>query len=172
MSLQCEVLFPTYVWSKPLTIDNSQLRVFSYQLKEISLGCVISNKGGWHSKDLVGGMCESLDNLVSCIDDTIQEIVLKTNLGSLEMSNAWININPPGSYNASHHHLGSVLSGVYYIDATANQGNIQFERKDNAEYHIPLDKVEHIRYTSTRASYAAKTYALHFSRLAKTQRSR
>jgi uncharacterized protein (TIGR02466 family) len=161
LSLQREVLFPTYVWSKPLTIDNSQLRVFSYQLKEISLGCVISNTGGGHRKDLVGGMCESLDALVTCIDDTIKEITVENNLGSLEMSNAWININPPGSYNASHHHLGSVLSGVYYIDATANQGNIQFERKDNAEYHIPLDKLNTSSYTSTITSYTAKTDMLY-----------
>jgi len=161
VALECSILFPTFVWSKTLNINNVELKDFSYYLKERSPGCVISNKGGWHSDDLVGGMCKALDDLVVSIDETIKEIANDNNLGSLEMSNAWININPPGSYNASHHHLGSVLSGVYYIDAKVNQGNIQFERKDNAEYHIPLDKLNTSSYTNTITSYTAKTDTLY-----------
>ena len=45
---------------------------------------------------------------------------------NLEIQNLWININVPGSYNELHNHVGSVLSGVYYVDASEGQGNIQY----------------------------------------------
>ena len=69
--------------------------------------------------------------------------------------------DPPGAYNDLHNHVGSVLSGVYYIEADPSQGNIQFERSDNADYHMPLDVAKHTYFTSTRASYASKTNALY-----------
>ncbi len=41
------------------------------------------------------------------------------------------------------------------------QGNIQFERSDNAEYHLPpyIEKANY--FNSTRATYAAKTGGLY-----------
>ena len=50
---------------------------------------------------------------------------------------------------------------MYYVDATPEQGNIQFERNDNAEYHIPTKVAKETYYTSTRATYAGKTNALY-----------
>ena len=66
-----------------------------------------------------------------------------------------------GSDNHLHNHVGSIFSGVYYIDAVPEQGNIQFERNDGAEYHIPSKIHKPTYYTSTRATYAAKTNALY-----------
>ena len=31
--------------------------------------------------------------------------------------NAWINITPPGKYHDVHKHIGSAISGVYYVQA-------------------------------------------------------
>ena len=42
-----------------------------------------------------------------------------------------------------------------------NQGNIQFERSDGAEYHMPDEPQQVTYYTSTRATYKAKTGALY-----------
>ena len=36
----------------------------------------------------------------------------------------WANINPPGGYNAPHIHPNSLFSGVYYIKAPKNSGNL------------------------------------------------
>ena len=48
-----------------------------------------------------------------------------------------------------------------HIHGEKMQGNIQFERNDGAEYHIP-DVVEKSTYfTSTMATYACKTGALY-----------
>ena len=81
-------------------------------------------------------------------------------LNDVELYNIWININPPGSYNHLHSHVGSVFSGVYYVDAV-NEHEEYVERNDGAEYHIPVDIKQATYYTSTRATYAAKTNALY-----------
>jgi uncharacterized protein (TIGR02466 family) len=80
---------------------------------------------------------------------------------SSDINNIWLNINPPGAYNHLHNHVGAVLSGVYYVEAGSNHGNIQFERSDGGEYHIPEYVNKETYYTSTRATYAAKTGALY-----------
>jgi uncharacterized protein (TIGR02466 family) len=36
----------------------------------------------------------------------------------------WANINPPGGYNAPHIHANSLFSGVYYIKAPENSGQL------------------------------------------------
>ena len=40
------------------------------------------------------------------------------------LGNMWANINPPGGYNAPHIHPNSLFSGVYYIKAPKNSGNL------------------------------------------------
>ena len=42
------------------------------------------------------------------------------------MGNMWANINPPGGYNMPHIHPNSHFSGVYYIKAPKDSGNISF----------------------------------------------
>jgi uncharacterized protein (TIGR02466 family) len=40
------------------------------------------------------------------------------------LGNMWANINPPGGYNAPHIHANSLFSGVYYIKAPKNSGEL------------------------------------------------
>jgi uncharacterized protein (TIGR02466 family) len=40
------------------------------------------------------------------------------------LGNMWANINPPGGYNAPHIHANSLFSGVYYIKAPENSGQL------------------------------------------------
>ena len=73
-------------------------------------------------------------------------------LNPITVYNIWININPPGSYNHEHHHMNSILSGVYYIDAHESQGNINFMRSDGAEYHLQeevINQVHHFNSSKT-----------------------
>ena len=60
-----------------------------------------------------------------------------------------------------HNHVGAVFSGVYYVEAGDDQGNIVFQRTDNAEYHIPKEVDQYTYYTSTQATYKCKTGALY-----------
>jgi uncharacterized protein (TIGR02466 family) len=162
MALHTELWFPSVIWSGMFVdIDNADLKNYAYQRKKEDMGVSVSNYNGWQSGPLQVGDNATIDYLKGVLDKEISNCAKQVGLAELEIYNMWININPPHSYNHLHNHVGSVLSGVYYIDARENQGNIQFERTDNAECFIPeyIDKVTY--FTSTRATYAAKTGAMY-----------
>jgi uncharacterized protein (TIGR02466 family) len=162
MPLHTELWFPSVVWSGIIHVcDNTELKKFAYQKKLQDKGVTVSNYGGWQSNSIVAGESQDVDNLVSHLDSEVESCCKQTGLPPLQLYNLWININPPGSYNHLHNHSGSVISGVYYVEAGEHQGNIQFERSDNAEYFLPT-QVEKITYfTSTRATYKSSTNALY-----------
>ena len=162
MAMHTELWFPSVVWSSVIhVVDNAEVKSFVYSLQETNQGRIVSNYNGFQSQDIKNGDCLAIDRLVKHLNEEINTCANQVGMKNLEIQNIWININPPSSYNHLHNHVGSVLSGVYYVDATPEQGNIQFERNDGAEYHIPLDIAQETYYTSTRATYAGKTNALY-----------
>jgi uncharacterized protein (TIGR02466 family) len=162
MAMHTELWFPQVVWSAMIhMVDNYELKNWAYDRKKNDIGRRISNYGGFQSSDIMSGQCKQVDKLIEHLDKEIRDISRQVALPQLEIKNIWLNINPPGSYNELHNHAGSVLSGVYYVEANERQGNIQFERSDNAEYHLP-EYMEKITYfNATRATYAAKSGALY-----------
>ena len=162
MSLHAEMWFPSVVWSGFFQdIDNFKLKKFAYDKKQNDTGVQISNYGGYQSNSLQGPEHPEIQKLVNRLDNEIADCSKQTGLPELQLYNLWININPPSSYNHLHNHVGAVFSGVYYVDATEGQGNIQFERNDGAEYHIPPNVDKQTYFTSTRATYKAKTSAVY-----------
>lgn len=162
MAMHTELWFPSVIWSAVIhAVDNSELKRFAYDRKKSDAGRAVSNYGGYQSSDIQAGDSTQVDKLVEYLNREINSCAKQVGLPALQIQNIWININPPGAYNDLHHHLGSVLSGVYYVDANDHQGNIQFERTDGAEYHIPTQVEKETYYTCTRATYAAKTGALY-----------
>ena len=160
--MHTELWFPSVVWSSMVhSGKNDELKQFAYDLKKNTPSRVISNYGGYQSPDIKAGECKALDRLLQTINEEVDFCTDQVGLKPLELYNVWLNINPPGAYNDLHNHVGSVLSGVYYIDADPSQGNIQFERSDNADYHMPIEVEKPTYFTSTRASYASKTNALY-----------
>lgn len=162
MTMHTELWFPTVIWSSMIhKIDNDEVKRWAYEKRKHDQGRAISNYGGWQSNDIQLGECSAIDKLIKYLNKEINECAIQVGLPSLQLYNIWININTPGSYNQLHNHIDSVLSGSYYVDAVPEQGNIQFDRNDNAEYHIPVNVAKETYYTSTRATYAAKTGALY-----------
>ena len=162
MAMHTELWFPSVIWSSIIhVVDNVKLKHWAYDRKKNDVGRVISNYNGFQSSDILPGQCEYIDKLVQLLDKETAACAKQVGLPEVELYNIWLNINPPNSYNHLHHHVGSVFSGVYYVDAPAHSGNIQFERSDGAEYHIPEYVEKETYYTSTRATYAAKTRALY-----------
>ena len=43
------------------------------------------------------------------------------------LGNMWANINPPGGSNRAHIHPNSLWSGVYYVKAPQNSGQLKIE---------------------------------------------
>ena len=102
----------------------NQLIDYAYNLKKEDEGVSISNYGGWQSsffelkneKDLLQSF------LINCLSDFP---VIKTEINMCV--EAWININKPSDYNIKHTHPTSDLSGVLWIKAPENCGNIFFD---------------------------------------------
>ena len=162
MAMHTELWFPSVIWSSVIhVVDNAEVKSFAYNLQETNQGRIVSNYNGFQSQDIKSGDCPAIDRLVKLLNEEMNTCANQVGMTNLEIQNRLININPPSSYNHLHNHVGSVLSGVYYVDATPEQGNIQFERNDNAEYHIPTKVAKETYYTSTRATYAGKTNALY-----------
>jgi len=162
MGMHTELWFPSVIWSSIIhMIDNKELKHWAYDRKRNDIGRIISNFNGYQSSDIMPGESDQIDKLVEHLNKEMNNCAKQVGLAEVELYNIWLNINPPGAYNHLHNHANAVFSGVYYIDADPNQGNIQFERNDGAEYHIPDLIRKETYYTCTRATYAAKTGGLY-----------
>lgn len=163
MAMHNELWFPSVIWSAVIhTVKNSDVKNFAYYLQRTEPSRQASNFGGYQSRDITKGECEGIDKLVQTVDKELETICLQVGLKPVQLYNLWININSPGCYNEIHHHKDAIFSGVYYVDAQPEQGNIMFDRGDNAEYHVNPDMVDKVTYfTSSRAPYVSKTNALY-----------
>ncbi len=162
MAMHTELWFPQVIWSAIIhVVDNHELKHWAYERQKNDIGRRVTNYGGYQSDDIRKGASPQIDKLVDHLNQEVKAISKQVSLPELELKNIWLNINPPGSYNELHTHADAVLSGVYYVEATKMQGNIQFERSDNAEYHLPLYIEKPNYFNSTRATYAGKTGGLY-----------
>ncbi len=161
MALTAEQWFPSVIWSGKIDgIDNEGICSYLNDKKLLDPGVTISNYGGWQSSAIQQGDNILFDGLVNAITGEVNGCSIQADLPELQIQNVWGNINGPGSYNTLHNHAGALLSGVYYLRANPNQGNIFFERSDNAEYFLPpMPKPNY--FTSTATTYKALTGALY-----------
>ncbi len=84
--------------------------------------------GGWHShnklhKDAAFG---PLTDRVNQAGRRISRKLGYDPEKHLKIGTMWAIINPPGSSNKAHIHPGSQWSGVYYVNAPENAGDIEF----------------------------------------------
>ena len=96
---------------------------YDYKKKEPK-GVSVSNRGGWQSEGF-----EVINE-----DDVLQLFLINclSNFPPIKESvqlrgYAWININKPGDYNIKHVHPTNNLSGVLWIKAPQNSGDIIFD---------------------------------------------
>lgn len=86
-----------------------------------------TNRNGWHSTTDMHTRPEYKE-LVDTLFQMQLEIYQQEQLGGKPfLGNMWANINYPGGFNALHIHPNSLWSGVYYVAAESNSGNIYFE---------------------------------------------
>lgn len=112
-----------------LQIDNFEdirdsLIKYAYDLKNIEQeGRLASNRGGFQSdpfeiKDCNDILHDLLINVISNIPSFRENIDVKTD--------GWININPPQSFNVTHHHPNCEIAGVLWIKIPKNSGDFIF----------------------------------------------
>lgn len=154
-NIKADVWFASLVWQADLSLDNQALLNLTNKLFAETPGVKLTNQNGWQSENLNTGFSE-IKNFVDSIEETIDQCCGSVELPKLNFQNAWLNLNSPGSYNTLHNHHGSILSGVYYIQAEEDQGNLEFMRDDDMQYYMPPLKLYN-QFTSQKATYSPKT---------------
>ena len=133
------MLFPTPLWQIQIKgVDNDAIKEYCYHLKDNTEGVTISNRGGWHSKEILQPIPDALNELFTNFEGFVNDYCAQiTGLNNLMLGNFWININQKYDYNRSHDHQNSILSGVYYVDCEGDDvGNFVAERDDTAEFFL------------------------------------
>ena len=137
--------FPTIIYAKDVQLDN---RLFEKEIVEWSKkdkGIRRTNMIGWHSTTDM----HKIPVFKTLVDELfkMQMEIYKEELLSREpiIGNMWANINPPGGYNRPHIHPNSHFSGVYYIKAPQNSGEIVFNDPRSAAHMIMPERVKDIK---------------------------
>lgn len=132
-------LFTTPVWEVMIqNVDNDSIVQYAQGLRKKYPGVSISNRGGWHSKELDLPLPQALDNLINDLTLFVNDYCAQiTGINDLVLGNWWININGKHDYNAEHDHQNSVLSAVYYVQVQDdNTGNLVIHRDDSSRYYL------------------------------------
>ena len=124
-----ELYFPTPIYIADIKHPtlNQELERDIIAWSKQDKGIVRTNVQGWHSTTNMAELPQFkklVDMLYEC-QNTIYEqehYESKPYLG-----NMWANINPPGGMNRAHQHPNSLWSGVYYIKAPKNSGDLKID---------------------------------------------
>ena len=123
-----EYHFPTPVYIKEIPNAVELNHYLEKQIlkwnKEDPKGVSKTNAGGWHSTTDMNKKQEynPLSKELFAMQD---EIYIKEYLTQKPvLGNMWANINYPGGFNRPHLHPNSLFSGVYWIKAPENSGNL------------------------------------------------
>ena len=134
---QEHMLFATPFWqTKVEGVDNESIKEYCYRLKDKTKGVIISNRGGFHSQEVLKPLPDALQNFFNQVTLWANNYCAQiTNINDLVIGNWWVNINPKFTYNRRHDHQRSILSGVYYVDCEGKDiGHLIVERDDNMEF--------------------------------------
>jgi len=132
-------LFACPIFIKDLNLNNYELEKYALSLQSKQTSNSRSNRGGFQSDFLPFKEEPVLLSLSNNIEDCL--LHYKNFLGfkkdlKIDIDNMWFNINGEGGYHVTHTHPNSMFSGVYYISAPVNSGNINFE-------HPALDTMQY-----------------------------
>ena len=130
-------LFKTSVAYFVLQEDTKALTQFACHWAKNHPSVNISNKGGYQSPALpldipeLQSLCQEANR---CFNEVGKLFYYNRALG---ISNMWLNINSPKSYNIPHDHSFSFLSSCFYISTPEKSGNIVFHNKNPIENFTP-----------------------------------
>ena len=122
-----EYHFPTPIYIKdiPNVVQlNQYLEQKILQWSQQDKGVSKTNAGGWHSTTDMN-LKEEYNVLTKELFAMQEEIFKKEFLTQKPvLGNMWANINYPGNFNRPHLHPNALFSGVYWIKAPVNSGNL------------------------------------------------
>ena len=121
MSHQLTNFFSTPVYNTHLDIDVEPHIEQVYKEEKKSAGRKLSNTG-WQSDNI--NPKELFDKIGPHVIKYYKEFNCPV---GIHLANCWFNINRYKDINTSHHHLPSIISGVFYLKTPKNCGKLFFE---------------------------------------------
>jgi len=124
-----ELHFPTPVYLLDIKDQNlnNQLEQDIINWMNQDKGIVRTNVKGWHSPTDMHQRPE-FKRLVKALFEAQIKIYESEYLDSEPfLGNMWANVNPPGGMNRAHQHPNSLWSGVYYVKAPENSGDLKID---------------------------------------------
>ena len=134
--------FPTIVYAKDVNLDNRLFENAVIEWSQKDQGIKRTNLKGWHSETDMHKI-PVFKPLVDELFKMQHEIYKEEWLDKEPMiGNMWANINPPGAMNRPHIHPNSHFSGVYYIKAPKNSGQIVFNDPRTLSHMLLPTRIE------------------------------
>lgn len=130
-------LFPTAVGSYDLGRDFTDAELSLIESLDTKI-----NSGGNHvsleSRILEKPEMTDLKQwLVASLDDYFNTVYCPKNQVTVKITQSWCNFSRRGQMHHKHYHPNSFISGVLYIQATADSDRIYFHRDDRRELKTP-----------------------------------
>jgi uncharacterized protein (TIGR02466 family) len=127
--------FPTFVFQMDVTEPaamNARLMDLIYAEQERDQKGIersnVAALGGWHSHTDLHKTAEfgEITGVINAATAKVAEDQGYDTRYAMKIGTMWSIINPPGCQNRAHVHPGCLWSGVYYIQAPAKAGDIEF----------------------------------------------
>ena len=124
-----ELFFPTPIYILDIKDQslNIELEKNIINWMNEDKGITRTNVNGWHSPTDMH-LKPEFKKLTNALLEAQNKIYKEEYLDSEPViGNMWANVNPPGGMNRAHQHPNSLWSGVYYIKAPKNCGNLKID---------------------------------------------
>ncbi len=120
--------------------SHTELKDRALSLEKEDSGRKVSNEGGFQSNEFT--MEDSLSNkfffeVLPVIQQYTSVFQLAYNHDT-KLSNLWFNVNRKHNFNYPHTHGDSQISGIYYLSAPENSGNLMFNNPDYMIKNLPF----------------------------------
>ena len=149
-------IFSSYVQEDLFTFNIKNIKKEILNIKIKNKEKIVSNYGGWQSENFLK-INKNFKELFNQINLSVEKIEKNLNLEKkLILHNYWCNINYLSCFNRPHSHLGSVISGVYYVSTPKNCGNLIFENYDGNKNITYKFVKNYNKYNSTKWTVVPK----------------
>jgi uncharacterized protein (TIGR02466 family) len=137
--MQLSPIFSSFLALDVLDVDLNAIEQACYELKRADSGRQFSNDGGYQSNNISLDSRSPFAPLLLKIDAAVNQLhaslMLKKNFGQ-KIDNAWININNRGGHNIPHVHPRACFSGVFYVRAPADCGELILRNPASSLEHV------------------------------------
>ena len=136
--MNLDLWFPTPTWWVDLDENIENIEKECNTIRSTDSGRELSNYGGWQSNDIDYQNYESINHLAETILEKSNRCLTDFGYDNcyLKMSNLWVNYNGYGNFNQIHFHIGSFLSGVFYVKTTEESSPLEFHRSSFSESYV------------------------------------